>query len=85
MFQLGDITTISCYTPVVVQSIQWINDSDDVVREGMSVQELALNILTTVSSNNTKYFCRVMEEEFVAESDNITIEVGGNKNKTDLL
>ena len=79
LLQLGDITRISCSTPVPVESLQWINSyNNSIVREGRDVQELVLDIGIRVDSNGTQYFCRVMEGNFTAESENITIDVGGN-------
>ena len=79
LFQLGDITRISCSTPVPVESLQWVNSSNNsIVRQERDVQELVLDIDIRVNSNGTQYFCRVVEGNFTAESDHITIDVGGN-------
>ena len=48
------------------------------MREERYVQELVLDIDIRVDSNGTQYFCRVVEGNFTAESENITINVGGN-------
>ena len=79
LFQLSDTTRISCSTPVPVESLQWVNSfNNSIVREGRDVQELVLDIDIRVDSNGTQYFCRVVEGNFTAESDHITIVVGGN-------
>ena len=70
---------ISCSTPVPVNSLQWVDSSNNsIVREGRAIQELVLDIDIRVDSNGTQYSCRVVEGEFTAESENITIDVGGN-------
>ena len=79
LFQLGDITNISCSTPVQVDILQWVNSSNNsIVRQERDVQELVLDIDIRVDSNGTQYFCEVVEGNFTAESGNITIDVGGN-------
>ena len=77
LFQLGETTSIICSTPVPVQSIQWIGDSNTIVRNGTSVQELPLNIMITPSSNNTKYTCIVSDGGGFVQSETIIIEVRG--------
>ena len=73
VFQPGETTAITCSTPVPVQSIKWLNESNSVVREGTSVQELALDITIAASHNNTEYTCRVSFHEGFTASDMITI------------
>ena len=43
----------------------------------MTTVQLILNISVTDSSNNTRYVCRVMNEEYTGMSDAIVINVGG--------
>ena len=79
LFQLGDTTRILCSTPISVDILQWVNSYNDlIVRKNTTVHELILDIDIRVDSNGTQYFCRVMEGNFTAESENITIYVGGN-------
>ena len=49
-FQLGDTNNS---TPVPVQSIQWVDEFNTVVRNGVSVKGLVVDIVITTSSNNT--------------------------------
>ena len=72
VFQPGETTAITCSTPVPVQSIQWLDESNSVVREGTSVQELALNI-TIAARHNTEYTCRVNFHGGLTASDTINI------------
>ena len=78
-YELGSITNLLCSTPVEVQTIQWIavDDSNRVVRQSMTAVQLILNVSVTDSSNNTRYICRVMNEEYTGMSDAIVINVGG--------
>ena len=59
------------------------------MREGRDVQELVLDINIRVDGNGLQYFCRVVEGNFNAESENITIHVGGivlySWNNTDVV
>ena len=77
IFQLDEITNISCTTPVPVQFIQWLDESNTTVRNGTAVQDLELNIMITASSNNTMYTCRVRDGGRFMESMTITIQVIG--------
>ena len=61
--------------PVPVESIQWVNESNTVVRSGVNLQELILNIMITPSSNNTRYTCRVRDSSGFRESE-VVIKVG---------
>ena len=76
-FELGVMTNIRCSTPVPVQSIQWVDQTNNTVKNGTDVQDLDLNIMITIHSNNTQYMCEVSNGERFLESVNITIEVGG--------
>ena len=78
VFQLGEATAITCSTPVPVQSIQWLDESNSVVREGTSVKELALDITIAASHSNTEFTCRVSFHEGLMASDTITIRINGN-------
>ena len=73
VFQIGETTAITCSTSVPVQSIQWLDESNGVVREGTSVQELALDITIAASHSNTEYTCRVSFHEGLTASKMITI------------
>ena len=73
VFQLGETPAITCSTPVPVQSIQWLDESNSVVREGTSVQELALDITIAASHSNTEYTCRVSFHGGLTASDAIAI------------
>ena len=52
--------------------------SNTVVRNGVSVQELELNIMIKITSNNTRYTCTVSDGGEFMESQTITIRVDGN-------
>ena len=43
----------------------------------MTTVQLILDVSVTDSSNNTRYICRVMNEEYTGMSDAIAINVGG--------
>ena len=79
VFQLGETTAITCSTPVPVQSIQWLDESNSVVREETSVQELALDITIEARHNNTEFTCRVSFHGGLTASDAITISTIGKK------
>ena len=70
---------ITCSTPVPVQSIQWLDEFNSVVRERTSVQELALDITIAARHNNTEYTCRVSFHGGVTASHMITISTIGKK------
>ena len=69
VYQLGETSGIRCSIGVPVQSIQWLDGSSGVVRQGTSVQEL---VLDAASHNNSRYTCRVSQGMFM-ESLMITI------------
>ena len=76
LYEQGGTTNITCSTPVRVQSIQWVDQSNTVVRGGMAVQELLLNIMSLNSNyDSTTYRC-VINDSMYTESRNITINVG---------
>ena len=77
IIQLGEATAITCSTPVPVESIQWLDESNSVVREGTSVQELALDVTIAASHSNTEYTCRVSFHGGLTASDTITIRSNG--------
>ena len=77
VIQQGGVTAITCSTPVPVQSIQWLDESNSVVREGTSVQELALDVTIAASHSNTEYTCRVSFHGGLTASDTITIRSNG--------
>ena len=79
VFQLGETTAITCSTPVPVQSIQWLDESNSVVREGTSVQELVLDISIAASHSNTEFTCRGSFHGGLTASDTITIRSIGMK------
>ena len=72
VYQLGETSRITCSTEVPVQSIQWLDESNRVVRLGTSVQELVLDLTIADSHNNSRYTCRVSQGTFM-ESLMITI------------
>ncbi len=72
LFQLGETARIICSTPVPVQSIEWVNQSNRILT---SVQELELSIMITTSSNNTRYTCAASDGGGFMESETITIHV----------
>ena len=72
VYQLGETSEIRCSTKVPVQSIQWLDGSSGVVRQGTSVQELVLDLTIAASHNNSRYTCRVSQGTFM-ESMMITI------------
>ena len=76
VYQLGETSSIRCSTEVPVQSIQWLDESSGVVREGTSVQELVLDLdIADIHSSSwswTRYTCRVSQGTFM-ESMMITI------------
>ena len=84
VIQLGEATAITCSAAVPVQSIQWLDESNSVVREGTSVQELALGITIAASHSNTEYTCRVSFHGGLTASDTITIRSNG-KNHAALI
>ena len=74
LFQLGETTSIGCVTPVPVQSIQWMNESSNmVVISGTSTTQLELNILISALSNNAQYTCIVSDGGGFLESETINI------------
>ena len=80
---LGERSRVKCSTPVLVESIQWLEESNRVVREGMLVQELVLSITITTASTN--YTCLVMSaagERFMW-SETVTITGGKLHNIVD--
>ena len=72
VYQLGETSRIICSTEVPVQSIQWLDGSSRVVRQGTSVQELVLDLAIAASHSNSRYICRVSQGTFM-ESLMITI------------
>ena len=76
--QLGETSRIRCSTEVPVQSIQWLDGSSGVVRQGTSVQELVLDLTIAASHNNSRYTCRVSQGTFIG-SQIITITTGCKK------
>ena len=75
VYQLGETSEIRCSTEVPVQSIQWLDESSGVVRQGTSVQELVLDLTIAASHNNSRYTCRVRQGTFM-ESETINITTG---------
>ena len=75
VYQLGETSGIRCSTEVPVQSIQWLDGSSGVVREGTSVRELVLDLTIAASHNNSRYTCRVSQGTFMA-SETINITTG---------
>ena len=75
VFEPGETTAITCSTPVPVQSIQWLDGPNNVVKdpEETSVQELTLNITIAARHNNTEFKCRVNFHGGLTASDTITI------------
>ena len=67
VYQVGEISEIRCSTEVLVQSIQWLDESNRVVRQGTSVQELVLDLTVAASHNNSRYTCRVSQGTFIGE------------------
>ena len=67
VYQVGEASEIRCSTGVPVQSIQWLDGSSVVVREGTSVQELVLNLTIAASHSNSRYTCRVSQGTFIGE------------------
>ena len=72
VYQLGETSEIRCSTEVPVQSIQWLDGSSGVVRQGTSVQELVVDLTIAASHNNSRYTCRISQGTF-KESQIITI------------
>ena len=75
VYQPGETSGINCSTEVPVQSIQWLDESSGVVRQGTSVQELVLNLTIAASHNNSRYTCKVSRGTSM-ESRMITIRTG---------
>ncbi len=75
VFELGETSGITCSTPVPVQSMQWLDETNTVVRQETSVQELLLELLVTAAHNNSRYTCGVSDGGFL-ESQAITITTG---------
>ena len=69
-FQLGELSRVRCSTPVPVESIQWLDESNRVVSEGTSVQELVLAVTSSCSSSN--YAC-IVNDRGTKESRHISI------------
>ena len=76
VYQVGKTSQIICATGVPVQSIQWLNGSSGVVREGTSVQELVLDLTIAASHNNSRYTCKISQGTFIGEQE-IAIITGG--------
>ena len=68
---LGERSRVRCSTPVPVESIQWLDESNRVVREGTSVQELVLNLAITAVSNTCT--CMVRTDAGYMRSERVTI------------
>ena len=75
VYQLGEMSEIRCSPERQVQSIQWLDESSGVVRQGTAVQELVLNLTIAASHNNSMYTCNVTEGTFMG-SRIITIATG---------
>ena len=67
VYQVGETSEIRCSTEVPVQSIQWLDESSGVVRQGTSVQELVLDLTIAASHSNSRYTCRVSQGTFIGE------------------
>ena len=80
VYQVGETSGIRCSTEVPVQSIQWLDGSSGVVRQGTSVQELVLDLTIADSHSNSRYTCRVSQGTFIGERV-ITIITGGKSFK----
>ena len=78
IFNRMERAVVTCSTPVPVQSIQWVDESNTVVRNGTSVQELDLNLMITSRSSNTSYSCIITDGGEFTETETITIKVEGN-------
>ena len=83
-FQLGETSEITCFIPAQVESIQWLDQYNGIVREGMSVQRLALNITITAAHNNTNYTCTCKVRAAngrlrLIDSQTIIVKTEGNK------
>ena len=72
VYQLGETSEIRCSIGVPVHSIQWLDGSSVVVRQGTSVQELVLDLTITANHSNSRYTCKVGHGTFM-ESLMITI------------
>ena len=71
---LGERSRLRCSAPFPVESIQWLDKSNRVVREGTSVQELVLDLTITAASNS--YTCRVRADGGYIRSERVTITGG---------
>ena len=69
-YELGETTSITCSTPVPVQSIQWVNVSTRSI-----IGSPELSILIDPSSEGMMYRCDIRDGSF-RESETITIQVG---------
>jgi hypothetical protein len=72
VYRLGETSEIRCSTELSIQSVQWLDESSRVVREGTSVRELVLNLTIAASHNNSRYTCRVSHGGFM-ESQSVTV------------
>ena len=67
VYQIGETSEIRCSTGVAVQSIQWLDGSSRVVRQGTSVQEIVLDLTIAASDNNSRYKCKISQGTFIGE------------------
>ena len=75
IFLLGERSRLMCSTPVPVESIQWLDQTNRVVMEGTSVLELVLELTIATAHNNTRYTCRVRINGVAMASKRITISI----------
>ena len=71
---LGERSRVRCSIPFPVESIQWLDESNRVVSERTSVQELMLDVTITAASNN--YTCRVRADGGYMRVEKVTITGG---------
>ena len=75
--RLEEKSRLKCSTPFPVESIQWLDQSNRVVREEMPAQELVLELSATAFHHNSRYSCRVRINGQFVDSRSIFIQVEG--------
>ena len=84
MHQIDSSVTITCSSDLAVQTIRWLNNSNNgqVLISNFGQQQLLLLIETTLDLNNTMYTCEVqvmLATGVETVQETITIQVDGKR------
>ena len=74
MFRLGETTAITCSTPVPVQSIQWLDESDREWSSASTAQDLTLNFSIDDCRAVSVFTCGVHDGGLFTETQEVSIE-----------